>query len=120
MKTALKDGQFLSGLIQSFYLHFSGQPVALKQKQDSDVGVISNVAMYSLKAKVGKLESENQKLSEKVHQLEREKATLSLLNTESRYSGFFVFVCLFFSCDCNYFSLGSEERGECCYCVVYA
>jgi len=57
----------------------------LKQKKDSDVGVISNVAMYSLKAKVGKLESENQNLNEKVHQLEREKATLSLLNTESRY-----------------------------------
>lgn len=71
---------------QSFYLHFSGKPVALKKKEDSDVGVISNVAVYSLKAKVGKLESENQKLSEKVQQLEREKATLSLLNTETRYS----------------------------------
>jgi len=58
----------------------------LKKKEDSDVGVISNVAVYSLKAKVGKLESENQKLNEKVQQLEREKATLSLLNTESRYS----------------------------------
>jgi len=69
----------------------------LKQKKDSDVGVISNVAMYSLKAKVGKLESENQNLNEKVHQLEREKATLSLLNTESRYFVYFC-VCLFVVC----------------------
>ncbi|KAJ7371489.1 hypothetical protein OS493_025390 [Desmophyllum pertusum] len=60
-----------------------GQPVASKQKEDSEVGVVSNVAIYSLKAKVGKLESETQKLNEKVHQLEREKATLSLLNTEA-------------------------------------
>ena len=39
---------------------------------------------------MGKLEGETQKLSEKVQQLEREKATLSLLNTEARYS--FVFM----------------------------
>ena len=53
----------------------------------------SNSSNNSLKAKVGKQESENQKLSDKVHQLEREKAMLSLLNTESRYSVYFC-VCL--------------------------
>ena len=75
------------------YFIISGQPVASKQKEDSDAGVVSTVALYSLKDKVGKLESETRKLSEKVQQLEREKATLTLLNTETRYA--FCFVCSF-------------------------
>ena len=59
-----------------------------KQIEVSNVGVVSNVAIYALKAKVGKLETETEKLNKKVQQLEREKATLSLLNTEARYSMF--------------------------------
>jgi len=43
---------------------------------------VSNVAIYSLKAKVGKLEIETKKLNEKVQQLEKDKAALSLLKTE--------------------------------------
>ncbi|XP_068683876.1 centromere-associated protein E-like isoform X2 [Montipora foliosa] len=60
-----------------------GHPVPAKQIEVSNVGVVSNVAIYALKAKVGKLETETEKLNKKVQQLEREKATLSLLNTEA-------------------------------------
>ena len=84
-----KKDDYIILKINAFLIN-SGQPVASKQKEDSDVGVVSNVAIYSLKAKVGKLEGETRKLSEKVQQLEKEKATLSLLNTEARYS--FVFM----------------------------
>ena len=35
--------------INAFLIN-SGQPVASKQKEGSDVGVVSNVAIYSLKA----------------------------------------------------------------------
>ena len=73
----------------------SGQPVQTKPKEGDDVGVVSNVAIYSLKAKVGKLEIETKKLNEKVQQLEKEKSTLSLLNTEARYYNLFVCLELF-------------------------
>ena len=46
------------------------------------------MAIYSLKAKLGKLEIETQTLKENVEKLEKEKSTLGLLNTEARY-----FVC---------------------------
>ena len=49
---------------------------------------MSNVAIYSLKAKLGKLETETQTLKENVEKLEKEKSTLGLLNIEARY-----FVC---------------------------
>ena len=78
-----------------FCFLFSGQPVPAKKAEGSDVGVVSNVAIYSLKAKVGKLESETEKLNKKLQQLEREKATLSLLNTEARF--FFFFFCMLVS-----------------------
>lgn len=79
--------------------------VPAQKNEVSNVGVVSNVAIYSLKAKVGKLESETEKLKEKVQQLEKEKATLSLLNTESRYC--LPLFDLFFSFD--YLSVGSAE-----------
>ena len=64
-----------------------GQPaVPTKQNEISNVGVVSNVAIYALKAKVGKLETEAEKLNKKIEQLEKEKATLTLLNTEARYN----------------------------------
>ena len=73
---------------------FRGQPVVSKQKEDSEVGVVSTVAIYSLKAKLGKLETETQTLNENLKKLEKEKSTLSLLNTEARYT-ICLFVCLF-------------------------
>ena len=76
--------QYHAWIWRSISLHFSGQHVPTKNKENSDVGVVSNVAIYSLKAKVGKLEAETQRLNEKIQQLEKEKATLSLMNTESR------------------------------------
>lgn len=60
-----------------------GQPVASNEKEKSEVGVVSNVAIYSLKAKLGKLETETQTLKENMKKLEKEKSTLSLLNTEA-------------------------------------
>lgn len=60
-----------------------GQPVASNEKENSEVGVVSNVAIYSLKAKLGKLETETQTLKENIKKLEKEKSTLSLLNTEA-------------------------------------
>ncbi|RMX52590.1 hypothetical protein pdam_00019388, partial [Pocillopora damicornis] len=60
-----------------------GQPVASNDKENNEVGVVSNVAIYSLKAKLGKLETETQTLKENVRKLEKEKSTLSLLNTEA-------------------------------------
>ena len=71
-----------------FFLNSRGQPVASNDKENNEVGVVSNVAIYSLKAKLGKLETETQTLKENVKKLEKEKSTLSLLNTEARY-----FVC---------------------------
>ena len=56
---------------------------------------MSSVAIYSLKAKVGKLEIETKKLNEKIQQLEKDKVTLSLLNTELRYYNLFVCLELF-------------------------
>ena len=80
---------FTSILFYSFFfLNSRGQPVASNDKENSEVGVVSNVAIYSLKAKLGKLETETQTLKENVKKLEKEKSTLSLLNTEARY-----FVC---------------------------
>ncbi|CAH3159397.1 unnamed protein product [Pocillopora meandrina] len=60
-----------------------GQPVASNDKENNEVGVVSNVAIYSLKAKLGKLETETQTLKENVKKLEKEKSTLTLLNTEA-------------------------------------
>ncbi|PFX14324.1 hypothetical protein AWC38_SpisGene21524 [Stylophora pistillata] len=60
-----------------------GQPVASNEKENSELGVVSNVAIYSLNAKLGKLETETQTLTENVKKLEKEKSTLSLLNTEA-------------------------------------
>lgn len=76
--------QYHAWIWWSISLRFSGQHVPSKNKENSDVGVVSNVAIYSLKAKVGKLEAETQRLNEKVQQVEKEKVTLSLMNTESR------------------------------------
>ena len=62
---------------------FSSQPCPTKKMRvDSEAGVVSNVAVYSLKAKVGKLESETKKLNKENLQLQKEKSTLSLMNTE--------------------------------------
>ncbi|XP_067024413.1 uncharacterized protein [Acropora muricata] len=58
-------------------------PVPTKENEVSNVGVVSNVAIFSLKAKVGKLETEAEKRNNKIQQLEKEKATLTLLNTEA-------------------------------------
>ena len=63
--------------------------MASNDKENNEEGVVSNVAIYSLMAKLGKLETETQTLKENVEKLEKEKSTLSLLNTEARY-----FVCL--------------------------
>ena len=86
--------QYLANSIfyKFIYTYFSGQPAPAKKNEDSDVGVVSNVAIYSLKAKVGKLESETERLNEKIQLLEREKTTLSLLNTEARYLSLFSFL----------------------------
>ena len=54
------------------------------------MGVVSNVAIFSLKAKVGKLETEAEKRNNKIRHLEKEKATLTLLNTEARYNVYFI------------------------------
>ena len=62
--------------------------MASNDKGNNEVGDVSNVAIYSLKAKLGKLETETQTLKENVEKLEKEKSTLSLLNTEAKY-----FVC---------------------------
>ncbi|PFX15364.1 hypothetical protein AWC38_SpisGene20420 [Stylophora pistillata] len=43
-----------------------GQPVAYNEKENGEVGVVSNVAIYSLKFKLGKLETETQTLKENV------------------------------------------------------
>ena len=47
-------------------LDFRGQPVAYNEKKNGEVGVVSNVAIYSLKFKLGKLETETQTLKENV------------------------------------------------------
>lgn len=66
------------------------------------MGVVSNVAIFSLKAKVGKLETEAEKRNNKIQQLEKEKSTLTLLNTEARYLFCFLFVCNFWFPFCGH------------------
>ena len=78
-------------LICATVLCCRGQPpVPTKENEVSNVGVVSNVAIFSLKAKVGKLETEAEKRNNKIQQLEKEKATLTLLNTEARYNVYFI------------------------------
>ena len=72
-------------IVYFIFLNFRGQPVASNEKENSEVGVVSNVAIYSLKAKLEKLETETQTFRENVKKLEKERGNLSLLNTEARY-----------------------------------
>ena len=48
------------------------------------LGVVSAVAMYSMKAKMGKLEERNNTLTGEVEKLRKENRTLAMLNTEAR------------------------------------